>query len=202
LTAQVTNPVTLFAVDNNGVIITLASVPANGAVSVTGTMTFGVDTESNNKSGTQSVVALDADDGAFTTIFNSQSLPDSVFDTGSNGYYFADTSITQCSGDYAGFYCPSSPLSLSASVQGQDENGNPVGTAFPVAFSVASAETLSTSEPSYIAFSNLAGVPPTSGNVPLTGSFDWGLPFFYGNTVYTVFEGYTSSVASGPYVAF
>jgi uncharacterized protein DUF3443 len=202
LTAQVTNPVTLFAVDNNGVIITLASVPANGAVSVTGTMTFGVDTESNNKSGTQSVVALDADDGAFTTTFNSQSLSDSVFDTGSNGYYFADSSIIQCSGDFAGFYCPSSPLSLSASVQGQDDNGDAVGTSYPVAFSVASAESLSTSEPSYIAFSNLAGVPPTSGNAGLTNAFDWGLPFYYGNTVYTVFEGYSSSVASGPYVAF
>jgi hypothetical protein len=202
LTAQVTNPVTLFAVDNNGVIITLDSVPANGAISVTGTMTFGVDTESNNKSGTQNVVALDAGDGEFTTSFNSQSLTDSVFDTGSNGYYFADSGITQCTGDYAGFYCPSSPLSLSATVQGQDDNGNAVGTAYPVSFSVASAESLSTSEPSYIAFSNLAGVPPTSGNAGLTDAFDWGLPFYYGNTVYTVFEGYSSSVASGPYVAF
>lgn len=202
LTAQVTNPVTLFAVDNNGVIITLASVPANGAASVTGTMTFGIDTESNNKSGTQNVVALDPDDGQFSTSFNGQSLPDSVFDTGSNGYYFADSSITQCTGAYAGFYCPSGPLSLSATVQGQDDAGAVVGTAFTVPFSVASAETLNTSEPSYIAFSNLAGVLPTTGNASLTGSFDWGLPFYYGQTVYTLFEGYSSSVATGPYVAF
>jgi len=202
LTAQVTNPVTLFAVDNNGVIITLASVPASGAAVVTGTMTFGVDTESNNKSGTQNVVALDPDDGEFSTSFNGQSLPVSVFDTGSNGYYFADTSIPQCGNDYPGFYCPSSPLSISTTVQGQDANGDPVGSAYPLTFSVASAETLSTSEPSYIAFSNLAGALPSSGNASLTGSFDWGLPFYYGNTVYTVFEGYSSSVAAGPYVAF
>jgi hypothetical protein len=202
LTAQVTNPVTLFAVDNNGVIVTLDSVPANGAVSVTGTITFGVDTESNNKSGTQSVVALDPDVGEFITNFNGQSLPDSVFDTGSNGYYFADSSITQCTGNYAGFYCPSSPLSLSATVQGEDESGAPVGTAYTANFSVASAESLSTSEPTYIAFSNLAGVLPTSGNGSLSGSFDWGLPFYYGNTVYTVYEGYSSSVGPGPYVAF
>jgi hypothetical protein len=202
LTAQVTNPVTLFAADNNGVIITLASVPANGSASVTGTMTFGVDTESNNKSGTQSVVALDPDVGEFSTSFNGQSLPDSVFDTGSNGYYFVDTGITQCTGNYAGFYCPTSPLSLSAKVQGEDENGALVGTAYPVNFSVASAETLNTSEPSFIAFSNLAGGPPTTGNTTLSDSFDWGLPFYYGRTVYTVFEGYSSSVATGPYTAF
>jgi hypothetical protein len=202
LTAQVTNPVTLFATDNNGVIITLASVPTNGAASLTGTMTFGVDTQTNNKSGSQSIVALDPDDGEFSTAFNGQSLPDSVFDTGSNGYYFADSSITQCSGDYAGFYCPSSVLSLSAMVQGENETGAVVGTAYLVPFSVANAESLNTSEPSYIAFSNLAGVLPTTGNAALTGSFDWGLPFYYGRTVYTVFEGSTSSVGSGPYVAF
>jgi hypothetical protein len=165
-------------------------------------MTFGVDTQTNNKSGSQSIVALDPDDGEFSTAFNGQSLPDSVFDTGSNGYYFADSSITQCSGDYAGFYCPSSVLSLSAMVQGENETGAVVGTAYLVPFSVANAESLNTSEPSYIAFSNLAGVLPTTGNAALTGSFDWGLPFYYGRTVYTVFEGSTSSVGSGPYVAF
>jgi|HubBroStandDraft_1064217.scaffolds.fasta_scaffold06566_7 type III secretory pathway component EscS len=202
LAAQVTNPVTLFGVDNNGVIITLASVPAVGAASVAGTMTFGVDTETNNKSGTQRVVALDPDIGEFQTTFNGQTLPYSVFDTGSNGYYFADSSITQCTGNYAGFYCPSSPLSLSATLQGENVSGTPVGTAYTVNFSVASSESLSTSEPTYIAFSNLAGVLPSTGNTSLTGSFDWGLPFYYGNTVYTVFEGYTSSVATGPYVAF
>jgi hypothetical protein len=202
LAAQVTNPVTLFAVDNNGVIITLASVPANGSASVTGTMTFGVDTETNNKSGTQSIVQLNPDVGEFSTSYNGQSLPDSVFDTGSNGFYFSDTNIAQCSGDYAGFYCPSSILSLSATVQGEDESGALVGSAYPLAFTVANAESLNTSEPSFIAFSNLAGTLPSTGNASLTGSFDWGLPFFYGRTVYTVFEGYATSVATGPYVAY
>jgi hypothetical protein len=202
LTAQVTNPVTLFAVDKNGVIITLPSVAANGAASLAGTMTFGVDTETNNKSGAQSIVALDPDDGEFSTSLNGQALPNSVFDTGSNGYYFADTSITQCSGNYAGFYCPSNILSLSAMVQGEDASGDVTGTVFTLPFFVANAESLNTSEPSFIAFSNLAGVLPSTGNASLNGSFDWGLPFYFGRTVYTVFEGGTSSVGSGPYVAY
>jgi hypothetical protein len=202
LTAQVTNPVTLFTLDKNGVIITLPSVAANGAASVTGTMTFGVDTETNNKSGSQNIVALDPDDGEFSTSLNGQALPNSVFDTGSNGYYFADTNIPECSGNYTGFYCPSSILALSATVQGEDANGDATGKAYTLPFSVANAESLNTSEPSFIAFSNLAGVLPSTGNASLTGSFDWGLPFYFGQTVYTVFEGYSSSVATGPYVAY
>jgi uncharacterized protein DUF3443 len=207
LTAQVTNPVTLFAAgtggvaDNNGVIIELPSIASAGAASATGSMIFGIDTETNNKSGSQSIVALNPDVGEFTTSFNSQSLPDSVFDTGSNAYYFSDSGITQCS-TFTGFYCPSSILSLSASVQGQDEAGAAVGTAVSVPFSVASAESLSSSEPTFIVFSNLAGVLPSTGNSQLTGSFDWGLPFYFGRTVFTAYEGYTTSVGTGPYVAF
>jgi Protein of unknown function (DUF3443) len=207
LTAQVTNPVTLFAAgtsgvaDNNGVIIVLPSIASAGAASATGSMIFGIDTETNNKSGNQSIVALNPDVGEFTTSFNSQSLPDSVFDTGSNAYYFSDSGITQCT-TFTGFYCPSSILSLSASVQGQNEAGTAEGTAVSVPFSVASAEALSSSEPTFIVFSNLAGVLPSTGNSQLTGSFDWGLPFYFGRTVFTAYEGYTTSVGTGPYVAF
>jgi hypothetical protein len=36
----------------------------------------------------------------------------------------------------------------------------------------------------------------------IADTFDFGLPFFYGRNVYEVFEGKSSSVASGPYFAF
>ena len=43
---QLQNPVSLFATDNNGVIIELPSVGAGGAVSVNGELIFGIGTES------------------------------------------------------------------------------------------------------------------------------------------------------------
>jgi len=202
LASQVTNPVILFATDNNGVIIQLPSVPAAGALTVTGSMIFGIDTETNNASGTQTVLSVNASQGDFTTMYNSQTLSSGFLDTGSNGLYFNDSTITQCTGDYAGFYCPASTLNLSAVLQGQDANGVAEGTSTSVDFTVANAENLGTNEPSYIAFVNLGGTLPSTGNTPLTDAFDWGLPFYYGRTVYTAIQGYNTSVGTGPYVAF
>jgi hypothetical protein len=34
------------------------------------------------------------------------------------------------------------------------------------------------------------------------GSFDFGLPFFYGRSVYTAIEGRTAGSTTGPYFAF
>ena len=45
---QVQNPVSMFTQDNNGLAITLPQVPASGAISVSGTMIFGVGTQTNN----------------------------------------------------------------------------------------------------------------------------------------------------------
>jgi hypothetical protein len=192
VSSQVVNPVTLFTTDNNGVIIELSSVPLQGAATVAGTLTFGIDTESNNKSGSQTVLALDPSSGYVTTVFNGQSLAQSFFDTGSNGIYFNDTGLASCTNsNVADFYCPASTQSLSAVVQGQ------TGTSATIDFSVADAQTLGANEPSFVAFPDLAGTYP--GTTP---SFDWGLPFYFGRTVYTAFENTATSVGTGPYVAF
>lgn len=37
---------------------------------------------------------------------------------------------------------------------------------------------------------------------PFPGSFDWGLPFFYGRNVFTAIEGKSTPQGSGPYWAF
>ena len=42
-----------------------------------------------------------------------------------------------------------------------------------------------------------------AGAVTALGSyFDWGLPFFYGRSVYTAIEGKTAGSATGPYYAY
>ena len=57
---QATNPVAAFtSTDRNGVVITLPPVGATGATSVTGTMTFGISTQTDNALGSVTLYALD-----------------------------------------------------------------------------------------------------------------------------------------------
>jgi hypothetical protein len=189
LASEVTNPIALFPTDNNGVIIQLPSVAAGGAATVSGYMIFGIDTETNNKSGSQTILTVDPTLGDFTTVFNGQSLQQSFLDTGSNGLFFDDSSITACAeSGFTDFYCPTSTLDLSAMLQGQN------GTSVSESFSVGDAETLNED---FTAAPTLAGTFPSSAQ-----TFDWGLPFYFGRTVYTAIEGATTSVGTGPYVAF
>ncbi len=168
LTDQVPNPVTLFATDNNGVIIQLPSVAAQGATTVTGTMIFGIDTQTNNKSGTQSVLTVDSIQGDFTTIFQDQQLNQSFLDTGSNGLYFTDDGLAQCtSTGLAGFYCPVSTQSFTATLQGLN------GVSAGVSFDIANANTLGADNAALVAFATLGGTYSSSAD-----TFDWGLPFF------------------------
>jgi hypothetical protein len=191
LANQVPNPVVLFATDNNGVIIHLPSVAAQGAATVTGSMIFGVDTQANNKSGAQTVLTVDPNSGDFTTVLPGVSLAQSFLDTGSNGLYFNDSSLAQCADpNFSQFYCPASPQTLSATLLGENT------ASASVSFSVDNAETLRADGPDLAAFSTIAGTYPTAG------TFDWGLPFYYGRTVYTVVESAMTAVATGPYIAF
>jgi hypothetical protein len=191
--SQVPNPVTLFATDNNGTIITLPSAPSAGTTTLTGSLIFGIDTESNNASGTETVVPIATTgtyEGDITTIFNGTPLPQSFIDSGSNGYFFTDTSLEASSAcmqsGFSDFYCPSSTLSLSGEMQLAS------GTS-TVDFDVANAEQINAA---YFVYPGLAGTNPTPG------SFDWGLPFFFGRRVATAIDGYMTSAGSGPYIAY
>ncbi len=187
LADQVSNPVTLFATDNNGTIITLPAVATAGATSVTGSLIFGIDTESNNASGTETVVPISTVTGSLTTIFNGTTLDMSFVDSGSNGYFFTDSSLSPCQQPgFASFYCPSSPTDLSAQMQLASGSAS-------VDFMVGSAEQISAS---FFVYPGLGGT-----NADPQG-FDWGLPFFFGRRVATAIEGHTTSAGTGPYIAF
>jgi hypothetical protein len=191
LASQVSNPVSLFATDNNGSIIELPSVPPQGALTASGSLIFGVDTQANNASGNETVLTVDPNFGYLTAVFEGQSLSQSFVDTGSNGNYFDDSTIPACSATgLSGFYCPASTQTLTATMQGAN------GMSTVVKFSVASAQVMFSNNPGFTAFPELAGTNP------LPGSFDFGLPFFYGRRVLTVLEGQTTSVGTGPYIAF
>jgi Protein of unknown function (DUF3443) len=187
LNEEVSNPVAFFATDNNGVVVELPSVPAAGASSLTGSLIFGIGTESNNALGTATVYTLDPDTGNLSITFNSSTFSSSFIDSGSNANYFVDSAINTCT---SGFFCPPSTLSLSATVTGIN-NANA-----SVSFSVANADDLFNGNTSGVAFNNLAA--PESD----TDSFDFGLPFFFGRNVFTAIADQSTPGGNGPYVAF
>jgi len=192
LAQQVQNPVSMFPTDNNGVIIEFPAVSGTAA-SVSGSMVFGIGTQSNNGLGSAKVFTLDAN-GFFSTTFNGQSDSQSFIDSGSNGFFFADSAISQCgsSGVAPGFYCPSSALNLSATNQGAS------GSSGAVNFSVGDADTLFSGTTNDAAYSTLAGPQLPD----FAGSFDWGLPFFYGRSVYTAIQSQSTPGGPGPYWAY
>jgi hypothetical protein len=192
LDAQTRNPVISFATDNNGVILELPSIAAAGAPSASGSLVFGIGTQSNNALGSAAVLTLN-DNAFFTTIFNGQPLDSSFIDSGSNGYYFADNSLATCSGD-AAFYCPSSTVTLSATNQGTN------GTSSMVQFQIANLDALSGSN---FAFNDVGGTAATStGTDMLTNDFDFGLPFFFGRHVFVAIDGAVAGGTQGPFYAY
>jgi Protein of unknown function (DUF3443) len=207
---QVTNPVALFSTDNNGVIVELPSV-SGSAATVTGSLIFGLGTESNNQlSSSVNVYTLACDD--FNTIFQNQTFainpssctgPGSFIDSGSNAFFFPNVTspaIPTCpsstpAGDLSSFYCPTSLMNLSA----VNEDPNTLFQGPQVKFSVDNTENLFTSAStrSDAAFSTLGGVQPAGFG------FDWGLPFFYGRNVYVAIDGVTVPTnAAAPWWAY
>jgi hypothetical protein len=183
LSNQVTNPVALFSTDNNGVIVELPAIDGS-ASTVTGSLVFGIGTQSNNGLGTANVYTLNQD-ADITTKFNGQSYPESFLDSGSNGIFFLDSSATgfpEC----GGFYCPNSTQNLSATNSGDN------GTSESINFSVANADNLFGTDGT--AFNQLAGEGPDA--------FDWGLSFFYGRNVFTAIDGASTPGGTGPYWAY
>jgi hypothetical protein len=200
LAQQVTNPVALFPTDNNGVIVELPSV-SGSEPTVSGSLVFGIGTQSNNALGSAQVYTVDYTTGNFSTTFNG--TPDESFlDTGSNGYFFADNSIPVCSstGIAPGFYCPTSTLSLTATNSGAAPLGQTATGSGTVSFSVANAED-SFSSSNDFAFGDLGGTIISGGSAP-SAYFDWGLPFFFGRNVYVSIQGTTAPGGTTPYWAY
>ncbi len=196
VTEQLQNPVWMFPQDNNGLVIVLPQIADTGEVSVSGSMMFGIGTQSNNTLSGAQAQATDGY-GNFTTTFNGTPYSSSFIDTGSNGVFFLDSATTglpDCSArsQEVGFYCPASTASLTAINSGPNPNGSATPVSSNIAFSVANATTLFNS--SNNAFNNVGGSNP--------GAFDWGLPFFFGRNVFIGIEGQSSPAGAGPYWAY
>jgi Protein of unknown function (DUF3443) len=200
LANQLQNPVWLFPQDNNGVLISLQGVPAGGAPTVSGSLIFGIGTQSDNALGSAQLYTADGC-GNISTTFNGTTYSDSstscaggtFFDTGSQGLYILDSAalnnIPECT-DAPPFYCPTSTVTFTATNTGAN------GTSAQVSFSIVNADAIFSS--GNAAFNNLAGSYAGSP----TG-FDWGLPFFLGRNVFVGIENENSPTGvAGPYYAF
>ena len=129
-------------------------------------MILGIGTQSNNGLGNATVYTTD-DRGNFTTTFAGHSYPASFIDSGSNGFFFLTSGVTGLEIApivAAGFYCPPSTQSLTV------QNTGTNGASNPVTFDVGNAEQL---------LANNNAVFPDVGG-PMSGGFDFGLPFFFG----------------------
>jgi hypothetical protein len=204
LAQQVGNPVGMFAADNNGLLIQFPAIGNQGQANLAGTMTFGIGTQSNNGLSGATVFTPDQF-GNFTATCttasapcNGNSYPGSFIDSGSTGIFFltpALTGLPDCGGANAGLYCPAAITPFTATNHGANAASK------DVMFQAANANQLSGADN---AFNDLTGSNPTCFVSPGTMApcFDWGLPFFFGRTVYVGIEGRNFPGGVGPIWAY
>jgi len=210
---QVQNPVWLFPQDNNGVLIQLPSVPqGTGAVNPTGSLIFGIDTQTDNALGNATTFYTTTADGSFQQVqFNGTNYNDncssnnnngncSYVDSGSNAFFVVNAGtlgVLQCSGGNSGFYCQNPTKNFNATNVGANNASG------QVSFSIGDADNLFNNNPNSTAFVELGGPSDMGGGKTGLG-FDYGLPFFYGRTpgVFTVIENQSTSKGKGPAWAY
>jgi hypothetical protein len=177
---QIQNPVSLFATDNNGVIVELPSISANGAADPSpAVIVFGIGTQSNNALGSAIKLVADPSTGEISATLNGGAALTSYMDSGSNANFFADSSLATCGpGADSTFYCPTATVTEDVTLTGFDGSAPTVGN-----FDVADASALF-SNATFTAFNDL-GAPAFSGS---TSTLDLGLPFFFGHNIYLAIE--------------
>ena len=195
---QTQNPVAHFAIDNNGTVVTLPALPDLGAGVAKGRLVFGIGTQTNNQiPPSATMLFVDANPASvnylyFTTRSGPASYVESYIDSGSNALFFDDAAIPMncqsSTSTVGGWYCPSSVVRRTASIV------DAFGATASADYSIANADVLFNS--SSVAFGSLGGSAGQGAN-----AFVWGLPFFYGRSVFTSIWGQTLS-PNGPWNAF
>jgi len=196
--SQVQNPVTRFAVNNNGTMIVMPALPELGAVVAKGRLVFGIGTQSNNQLPTMArMYQVNTDPASAEYLYvglrvGAQNYPQSFIDTGSNAMFFDDATLSRVCNVSAGqqgkWYCPATTWRQTATLTDVMGNQGSFG------ITVANADTLFNTGAS--AFADLGG---SSGQAAQT--FALGMPFFYGKQVFVSIWGQSLS-PNGPWYAF
>jgi hypothetical protein len=166
------------------------SVPLGGQAADYGNLTFGIGTQSDNGPSSTVQVFQGSDDASFAGAILTKSGATTVegyLDSGTNGIEFNSTTITECPANTppnGPWYCPAGAATTSAVNEGS--NSTPVSPS--VTINVGNAEQLI--QNGTYALPELGG---PFGQPPL---FDWGLPFFYGRTIYVGIDGESAFINS------
>lgn len=202
LATQTSNPVVFFSGDNNGVILAMGSVAGGGAASASGTLTFGVGTQSDNTlSNSAKVYALTRNalaGSVYSTIlatYNGTTYPLLIDSSASSNLFLdartvaaapAGSPITYCPGSNY-LFCLSagtaSPLNLPLTAKDSSGDSSTVNLSIGDATTLLNASIL-------VGGANTA-IPGLTGGYAL-GANDYvylGMPFFYNRTVYVGFSG-------------
>ncbi len=183
--AMVSNPVAFFtSSDTNGIVFQLPAVPASGAATASGTVTFGVGTQTDNSISGYTVLPLDSL-GHLTVQVGGTSYAASYLDSGSSLYVAPFNVSYNSSTDY---FSPSSAQQLPIVLTG---NGTGSSGSYSSSVELASPTSLNLS-PNLVAFNDIGIYSPSTTTV------DLGLPFFFGKTIAYVFNGMSSSAGTGP----
>jgi hypothetical protein len=184
---QLPNPATMFT-DHNGVIVELPAIGTAGCSNTrcSGSLVFGIGTQTNNGLGSAIVLPEDGVTGYITATYKGVAYTNSYLDAGSNGNFLTDSSLTKCvsPSPNVGFYCQNPAVNESATLTGSN------ATTQTASFTVGDADTIPTG---YTSFADLAGTNPDPKG------FDLGLSFFYGRNVFTAFE---VPPSTAPYFAY
>jgi Protein of unknown function (DUF3443) len=200
---QAVNPVAQFtSTDNNGVMITLPTIASTGAVTVSGTMNFGIATRTDNALGNAKIYALDQCGNFPTVTFNGATYSDTqctnntggmggFLDTGSNALYVSDANtlktfgISDCASGTAGFgfYCVSGGTATLSNINLIGFGG--VGSA-NISLNINNATTLFSTNNAVF---NDLGSDSVPGGSPAVDFWDLGMPFFLGRTVFVGIAG-------------
>jgi hypothetical protein len=186
---QVKNPAALLVGLENGLVVDLPAVDAAGAAGATGEVRFGIGRTDDTAPAGATRYPVDGAGRITSRIGGVASA--GILDTGSNGLFLelGAAALPACAAPDDAWLCPAGPTALTA-----DFRTGP-GTFGPLAgFEVANAVTLFGS--GNAVFRNLGG-----GGFAGLGH-DWGLPFHLGRRVYVGFEGRSSPLGAGPYMAF
>ncbi|MFZ2651604.1 MAG: DUF3443 family protein [Burkholderiaceae bacterium] len=202
--AQMQNPISSFVpgadgvANNNGSVVVLPAIPDLGASLVKGRLVFGIGTQTNNQIPLSAkIYPVDPNPASATYLYlgtsvDAKTFSSSYIDSGSNGLFFDDPAIAMAcrssSGSSGGWYCPINVVRKAATIVGYD------GSLGTVDLAIANADVLFSG--GNVGFANLGG---SAGQG--VDTFVWGLPFFYGRSVFTSIWG-QALAANGPWNAF
>jgi hypothetical protein len=187
---QVGNPVSFLTSYNNGTIISLPPISTTGAKNTVGSIFLGIGNATNNTFSNLNTVNTN-NYGLININYKGIDYANSFLDSGSSIYGIIDSSIPQCTGTYAGLFCPNTTqvVNIVASNSNKTQNINSV-----IYFDNADS-LLSTGNN---AFYNIGQVVNSSF---ITG-LDLGLSFYFGKTIATGIEGTSSNLGTGSFFAF